>query len=556
MKFSINKNFILTILAALLVFSCQDLDELNINPNGVDPASGHPNLLMATVMTGVGQTVVDLGFGNIAGVMQHTQKDGWSSGHNDYDWASQGQSWSDYYGILRTNDEMLKKAEALELDFHQGVGLIMRAYTFGMIADLWGDAPYSAALKGEQGGVEFLKPVYDPQREIYMGILEDLETANQLLSANQSEYSDIIPSQDVFFEGNVSKWRKFANSLALRYYLRLSNKEADMAKAGIEKIANDPATYPIITSANEDVTMSYIGGSPSDSWPNNTVYDRSTTGGYNRLKVCATLIEALQSLNDPRIAVYADKIEIPLVIEPDWEDDRDEIIDGSRHIAQNIADLYEANWGEPLDLDPEYVGLPPSSPAGGAYNLNPDLAQGTLNPHCSQLNSMYKEASGPMLKGRLMAASEVHFILAEAALKGWSVGGDAQTHYEAGVSNSFITWGVESGIDDYLAGEAAFEGTLEQLIQQKWIASWTAAAESWFDYRRTGFPELQTGPNAQRQALPLRFYYMLDEINLNPGNVSNAIERLQPTGFAAPDPKNSAWSKSWLLQETGLPYGG
>lgn len=545
--------FILT-LVLTLVFSCKDLDEMNINPNGVDPADGHPNLLMATVMTELGQTVVNLGFGDIGGVMQHTQRDGWSSGHNDYDWASEGQSWSSYYGILRTNDEMLNKAEELGLDFHKGIGLVMRAYTFGLITDLWGDAPYTSSLKGELGGEANLKPVYDDQRDIYLGILADLEEANSLLSGSQADYSDIIPAQDVYYDGNVAKWRKFANSLALRYFMRISNKEEGLARAGIEKIMSDQANYPIITSAEDDATMAYIGGAAFDSWPNNTVFDRTTTGGYNRTKVCSTLIEALQALNDPRIGVYADKIEIPLVIEPGWEDDRDEIIGNERHIAQNIADDYEQNWGEPINLDPEYIGLPPSSPAGGAYNLNPDLAQGTLNPHCSQLNSMYKESSGPLLRARMMSASEVHFILAEAALKGWSVGADSKTYYDGAIKASFDTWGLSGMYDSYISGAASHDGTLEQLIQQKWIASWTAAAESWFDYRRTGFPALQTGPNAMRQAIPLRFYYMLDEINLNPTNVRAAIDKLENTGFTSPDPSNSAWSRSWILKGTGLPY--
>ena len=545
--------FILTLIVTL-VFSCKDLDEMNINPNGVDPADGHPNLLMATVMTDLGQTVVNLGFGDIGGVMQHTQRDGWSSGHNDYDWVSEGQSWGDYYGILRTNDEMLNKAEELGLDFHKGVGLVMRAYTFGLITDLWGDAPYSNALKGEQGGAANLKPMYDDQRDIYLGILADLEEANSLLSGDQADYTDIIPAQDVYYNGNVANWRKFANSLALRYFMRISNKEEAIARAGIEKIMSDQANYPIITSADDDATMGYIGASTNDSWPNNTVFDQTTTSGYNRTKVCSTLIERLQALGDPRIGKYADKIEIALVIEPDWEDDRDEIIGNERHIAQNIADDYKQNWGDSLNLDPEYVGLPPSSPAGGAYNLNPDLAQGTLNPHCSQLNSMYKDAAGPLLRARLMSASEVHFILSEAALKGWSVGADAKTYYDEGIKASFETWEVSDDYDAYLAGPASHNGTLEQLIEQKWIASWTAAAEAWFDYRRTGLPDLQAGPAAMRQAIPLRFYYMLDEINLNPTNVRAAIDKLEVTDFTSPDPNNSAWSRSWILKGTGLPY--
>ena len=186
---------IISVLILTFGVSCHDLDELNINPNGVDPATADLNLLMPTIVTGVGRTVVSLGFGNIAGVMQHTQKDGWSSGHNDYDWDNQDQSWSGYYGILRNNDDYYSKAVDGGYEFHQGVALIMEAYTFGLITDLWGDAPYSEALKGEEGA-EYFKPVYDSQKDIYMGILASLEAANTLLSKDDASYTNINQVQD------------------------------------------------------------------------------------------------------------------------------------------------------------------------------------------------------------------------------------------------------------------------------------------------------------------------------------------------------------------------
>lgn len=551
--YRIKNSFIIVLTLVLtLVISCEDLDKLNVNPNGVDPEQADPNLLMATIITGVAQSVVTLGYGDIAGVIQHTQKDGWSGGHNDYDWDNDDKSWRSYYDILRNNDEMYKKAVDMDLEFHQGVALVIKSYVFGLITDLWGDAPYSAALKGEAGGVENLKPVFDPQKDIYMGILADLETANTLLSKDENAYLGIIPTQDVLYGGKVSKWRKFANSLALRYYMRLSVKEPGIAEAGIKNITSNPDKYPLITDATDDANVGYIGSSPSDSWPNNTVFDKSTSGGYFRIKMCATLVEAMQALNDPRLAIWANKIEFALVLEPGWEDDIDEIIYNERHIAQNIADDYETTWGTTLNYDPEYVGIPPSISAASQYNLNPYLEQGVYNPHASQLNDMYKETSGSLLKSRMMSAYEVHFILSEAALKGW-VSGDAQTHYNAGVQQSLNAWGVGDSYSDYIAG-APFAG-LEEIMEQKWIASWTAAAEAWFDYRRTGLPDLQTGETAKRQAMPLRFYYHWDdEISLNPVNAEAAIEALEPTSFAAPDNNNSAWSKMWVLQGTGKPW--
>lgn len=547
-----NKIPVALILFIIFLISCQDLEKMNINPNGVDPANANPNLLISTVITSTGQVVVGLGFGDIAGVMQHTQKDGWSGGHNGYDWSN--QDWSENYGILRNIEEMLKKSQEKGLEFHEGAALLMKAYNFGLIADLWGDAPYSKALLGELGGTN-LKPVFDSQEDIYTGILASLEDANTLLSKNQSDYKDINTTQDVLYEGNVAQWRKFANSLALRYYIRISAKDPTTAKAGIEKIATHPDLYPVILETTDDAGFAYIGNSSGDSWPCNTTFDISETN-YRRLKMCSTLVEKLQSLGDPRLGVWANKIQIPLVIDPTKADNFDQIIDGKRVIAQNVADKYTATFGAPLDLDPEYVGLPPSwSIVPQSYNLCPNLEQAPINPHASHLNDIYKKASGPLLKARIMSAAEVNFILSEAALKGWSVNGTAIDYYNAGVKASLDAWGLGTSYNAYIArAGVAYDGTLNQIIEQKWIASWTAAAESWFDYRRTGLPALIPGPVSKRAALPLRFYYGINELSFNPVNAQIAVDNLEETSFSTSDGNNSPWSRMWLLQGTGKPW--
>jgi hypothetical protein len=172
----------------------------------------------------------------------------------------------------------------------------------------------------------------------------------------------------------------------------------------------------------------------------------------------------------------------------------------------------------------------------------------------SWVNDIYRQAKGPLLKSRLMSAAEVRFILAEAALKGWAAG-DAKTNYEAGVKASMDTWGVTSSYAAYIAGaDVKYNGTLKQLIEQKWISSWTAAQEAWFDYRRTGFPELKAGPQAKRSVLPVRFYYMLDERNLNKTNTESAMSKLETTSYSTIDGKNSPWSKPWVIQGTGKPW--
>jgi hypothetical protein len=434
------------------------------------------------------------------------------------------------------------------MEFHQGVSLVMKSFMFGLITDLWGDAPYTHALQGELLAGENIKPAFDTQETIYNGILADLETANTLLSGNSEDYNGIVSNADVYYKGDPAKWRQFANSLMLRYYMRISDKKPDVAKAGIEKIVNNPDQYPIITSTDDDAAMPFPGNSADNSWPANTVSDASGSN-YRRIKMGATLVEALQAKDDPRIGVWANKVQVPLVVDAGLPAGTDEIVDGVRYLSPDkVGDT-------PVDTDPEYVGVPTSfSALPSTYNLNPTPGQTSHNPHVSFLNDIYKAASGPLLKARLLSASEVYFILAEAALKGWNTG-DAESHYESAIAASFETWGVDDEFDTYIAGpEVAYDGTLEQLIEQKWIASWTAATESWFDFRRTGFPALQAGPAAKRSVLPVRFYYMQDELMLNADNAEQALNNLEVTGYTQADGKNSAWSKPWLVQGTGKPW--
>jgi Starch-binding associating with outer membrane len=546
-----NKFSAALVLLAILTFSCKNLATMNINPNGVDPATTSPNFLMPTIITATGESVIGLGYGDLAGVMQHTQKDGWSSGHNHYDWSD--QSWAGYYGILRNADEMLTKSKAAKLDFQTGVAMVFKAYNFGIIADLWGDAPFTQALKGEQGAAYF-QPAFDTQKSIYLGVIAMLDSANTLLSKTQSSYREVNADQDVLYAGDVTKWRKLSNSLALRYLLRISTKEPAIAKAGIEKITGQPGNYPLILDAADDASYSYIGLSTSDSWPTATQFSTDLSN-FTRVKLCSTLLKKLENFSDPRIDVWAAKVKIPLVIDPGVADDYDQTIDGKRHISQKIATDYRVKFGLPLDLDQQWVGYPPAwSTFEFLYNLNPSLSQGSANPHASQLNNIYTNASGPLLKVRLVSAAEVNFALAEIALKSWNAGGTASSYYYKGIKASLTTWGVGGSYDSYVATSGVvYNGTLAQVMEQKWIASWTAAQEAWLDYIRTGLPVLISGPAAKRPVIPVRFTYGNNEVLYNPINSNLAISKLEATTYSS-DGKNSNWSKNWLQQGTNKPW--
>ncbi len=546
-------------------FSCvKHLEKLNENPNGADPATTNPTLVLSTVLSETGKTFVNLGFGDIAGVMQYTQLDGWGASHNNYDWGGDNP-WVSYYDILRNNQFVYDKAVASNDGFQQGITLVMRSMMFGLLTDLYGDVPYTTALKGDEGGKDNTFPAYDDQKTIYEGILTDLKAANTLLSKPKSEYLTNPGIADLYYNGDPIKWRKLANSLALRYYMRISEKLPDEAKAGIEMITNDPTDYPIITSAVDDAAMAFAGDNNDDSWPSNVNYNGDSSN-YRRIKMCNTFVTALQTLGDPRIGVFANKVQIFLLVDDNLPSGTDYITDTVingenkqvRYLSPDILSSRALTLDD-INQNPDYVGLPVALTGPQAYNLSPDLTQASHNPHVSWLNNIYQNAKDPLLKARLMSAAEVHFIIAEAkAVKGWT-SADAETEYYAGIKASFDAWGLSSAYSGYITQpNVVFDNTQKQIMEQKWIANWTNATESWFDFRRTGFPELH-GVQGLTIApeLPIRFYYPKSEQNLNSTNEQAAAAKLEGTnysGFGADGSQNSAWSKMWLSQGTGKPW--
>lgn len=553
------KKISLFVLGLFVVASCEDnLNEANIDPYGIDPATANPNLLLPSVLAPAAQTYVDWGFNDLAGAVQHTQKNGWYDGHNHYSWDP--RDWANWYDMLRTNELMIQRGEALGNDFFIGVGLVMKSFIFGNITDLWGDAPYTNALKGNQGENQFQYPAFDSQEIIYNGIIEDLKRAAQIFASGSTD--GLNAANDLYYGGDVSSWQRFANSLLLRYYMRISEKKPDVAKAGIEEIYNS-GIY--IQSPNQDATLDYTGGA-NDIWlSRHTV---GVTDDFQRYQASQSFINQLTTTEDPRLTVWFDSVRVQWVPDPNLATDVEGFIraDGEPVSDPLSFDQFESRRSEKFTrrFNPNrvsfntdlYVGLPAGIAVPESYNGNLTPGQGTQNIHVSQLAPIYATAGtrGDILKARIISSAEVSFILAEAALKGWGVG-EAETHYNNAVKNSLDTWGKGDAYGEFMAHpDVEFNNTLEQIITQKWVASWTAATESFLDYRRTGYPELQVGPLSQQPAVALRFRYGNDEYSNNSANLNAALNNLQTTPFSGNLGADSPWSKPWVVQGTSKPW--
>ena len=559
--------YFIAVCVMSLMVSCEELTDVNINPNGVDPQTVDPNLMMAQFMSSTMTSYLERGFNDkCAGVSQYVQRSGWSSGVNRFDWIS-AEDWSADYARLKNIQHFYNRAEELEYEMHQGIGLVMRSFIFGLLTDKFGDVPFREALSPVSGGTN-IRPAFAPQEEVYKGIIEDLKQANTLLSKSSVEHYTGVPASkatDLFYGFDPVKWRKLTNSLLLRYYMRLSVKLPDYAQAGIKEIVNNPSQYPIFASNGDDALMAYLGTGTGDSWPGNAVFDNSNPPSFGRVQLCAGLRDVLLDFNDPRLACWFNKVVMQIAIDedPSLPDNYDKIVDGVRHLSRSfltkndMAIYNKATWvadraaGKTLIDTMKYVGIPVAQAVheGVYYNLNPVTDQGSSNVHVSALADIYKAAKGDLLKARMITYAEVCFILAEAAQKGWTSG--AKEWYEKGVKASLDYWKLGNQYDSYIQNSGvAFNSAKaqEQIITQKWIANWTMGVESWCDWRRTGFPKFQFGSAGVRNTMPLRFRYDVNEKNRNLKNYEDAVSKLVETGQSGPEGKDSAWSKIWLIQ--------
>jgi Starch-binding associating with outer membrane len=574
-----------------LLGSCKKFSTLNTDPNHITAATAAPDYLMAGVLTNTATWYGNQGSGNLSGAMQQTYQDAFGTTYSQYQWDGSGTfDWTTNYGILVNNKLLLSKAQASGWNFHQGVALVMQAFNFGTIADFWGDAPDSMALRGDQDGAANQFPAFDSQQSMYNGVIANLKAAIPFLQGTTADHPEITGatiSSDVFYQGDPAKWKRLAYSLLLRYYMRLSSKMN--VQADVEAIADKA-----FASVDDDFAMSFPGKDQPSSYQMNSVYQGASS--FNRNKMCGTMTMKMKDLKDPRIVIMAEPIVTPSVVDASKFASGDNttltvVINNVRYINPAAAAISKFKQFDPAtyttdrpygaligsiwglyDTSSVYVGVPIAySNNDFAYNINGTGTQSSsISSYVSYLRKdIYSLASGPLLKQRLASYSEICFDLAEAAQKGWNVGNSAANWYYAGIQASFDTWQVFSSYQsdvnnyygcvknysDYIAQTAvAYNGTLEQIINQKWIAAWMACNEAWMDWRRTGYPSLTIGWASYRGQIPIRFPYYNTELQNNPTNSAAAIANLVTTDYVGTDGKNSAWSKFWLVQGTNEPW--
>lgn len=570
-------------LITLALGACKEnLSELNLNPNALTDDKVNPAFVLTGILAGTTGNLAELSFtGNVTQcvipqAMQYTQRDYLEFVvTNQFGWYT--ISW-DYRGLHQplSNAHYLETRAQDSPDslFLKGAALTMQAFWYGMQTSIWGDIPYSQAYQGSA----YLQPVFDAQRDVFAGLLNDLEQANRYLMRATGPVSSTVRDADLLYGGEALLWRKFANSLRLRYLLRLSEKVTDMREAGIDvpvefkKMVSDPATYPIIVTTAENASLSFPGTNAGDSYPLGPLNSPSDHEFY-RIKAAATLVDFLEEQHDPRLTVWFRPVAVQTLVQDRGADAV--IAKDSDGRVKRFLKTYRPGIDTSLFVGLKIALTDPNSYNGfdagqlsEANGLDPSIYNGgAANPFVSYLAPMYRADANPLVKSILLSAAEVHFILAEAANRGW-IQRDVLQDYLAGVFASLEQYGIADGsarvydpkthqlVDyDAVAFRAAlakgFQGAIDKgelILQQKWAALFTTM-EGWFDWRRTGYPRLGTnlvnGPQGEK--IPVRYMYGDSELNYNRANTEAAISHLEPA-------TNEQWSKMWLIQGTGNPW--
>ena len=267
-------------------------------------------------------------------------------------------------------------------------------------------------------------------------------------------------SGDVVYGGDVAKWKKYGNSLKLRLLNHLSSRQPNAA-------ANFLASNPSLIETSVDDAKVAFGSVAANA---NPIYQFDVLSGRSDQAVSSTIVDKMKALSDPRVGVY---------FEP---------------VANNV-----------LGLKGQYLGNAPGN----------DEEDSKKNRY-SRVGSAYASIKAPVV---LMSAAEVNFIKAEVYHRASDL--RAQAAYQAAITQDFAALGLSSSAAAYLANaNVAYNGTLQRIMEQKWITMFQASYESWVDWRRTGFPVLTpAASNATSNVIPRNLPYPDVEINSNRANL-------------------------------------
>lgn len=537
---------IITMACALFFASCSDEYMENMNTDPSKAATIDPNAQLTTAQL---QTYGDLSmmeiYRNYHYAFTQQLMGCWNTtnygGLHTLDNNEMSRIWTSFYTQSLKNiiDAQYRTAEDAEKVNINSVLRIYRVYLMSIITDTYGDAPFSEAGLGFLEGK--FNPKYDKQEDIYNAFFLELEDAvNKIDPAKDKVTGDLI------YAGDVTKWQQLANSLRLRFAMRISNVNPTKAQTEFENAL--AANGGVITDASSDALIKYMtiafsfGQEAYSDYRGNSLSQLlfGNDPANNPSYLCSTFFNQLYNSGDPRTfkisRCYYDGL--MSATSPDNRVDiTQEMIE--KGIAFSPRDPGAYSWepwptGYDSDICAELAVNNPSVTATMAREVEPKLANNFL------------KSDNP---GVVMTSAEVKFLMAEATVKKWNVGSAlAEDLYKQGVraamdfltDNYGCTATTDAEFDAFIQNKGTFGHTdnqkLEAINTQAWILHFTNPAECWANVRRSGYPKLKSPAEygfgqylTGGTEIPVRLCYPVLESSYNKKSYNEAIERMGGT---------------------------
>lgn len=480
-----NKTALIGIAALLLLGACKK-SYLDINTNVNKPTDVTPGLVLTNALNSTAKNTTGsinfyqfastwIGYWNYSGAVSAFAEERSYQFTTNYGVLT--SIWANLYHNLEDYDYVEKKGTAINNQFYIAVAKTMKVYDFQNLVDIYGNIPYSQALKS----TAVIRPGYDKAQDIYEDLAKKLDTAANMFKANAGKVSSADGAFDIMYKGDAGKWGKFANTLKLRLLIRQSEipGRETYIRAEIAKItANGLGYIGIGETGSVNPGYNNSAGKQNPFW---------ATFGYSPLGKTAPT-------------------------------------DNHRYyIASEYALNFYQNNNDPR-LGKLYTTI--NDGKGTTYSGSPfgPTANSGDNPE-------FKSAIGTgLLKGAdmgqpLLTDVESFFIQAEAAQRTY-INGNTRNLYESAVQQSFAYLGADN-VAAYLKSDVANWDTsadkLKLIMTQKWAGmNGLNDMETWADYRRLNIPAdipISNNPAASVRKVPVRLLYPQSEYNYNPDNV-------------------------------------
>lgn len=492
MRTFIKTQLLVVLTLAFTLSACEDYLEINDSPNNQTDAPIGQLLTSATVATGFiagsdvhrFSAIIAQQFGGQDSEVAQTRE------YMRYQIAPTDVNnlWNNYYAGILADLELVIEKGGDTSPHYTGIAKLLKAYIFSQVVDLWGDIPYTEALKFT--GLQY--PVYDASSAIYPQLISLIDAG----IADLGKTTPLSPgSFDTIYGGNTSRWIRFGNTLKLRMFMRQSKSNAGAATSAINGLINANATF--IDAVEHNFQHSFL----------NTVNRQNPIHQFETLRLNQffpheRFVDLMNSKNDPRREFY---------FTPFPYNSNPKTFKGVAPVPGPQAINYSRMH--------TYLRGPVTA---GPTSVNPD---GSVAPA-----AITYAGTAPT---RMLTAAEYFFLRAEASVR-FSSPGNAATFFEQGIRASMAMAGVAAAdVTTYVTARLADfnaadnNGKLRNILEEKYVANYGVPLEAWSDWRRTGIPSFITPPanaalNISGGGVPRVLPYPLGETSSNPNTPARA----------------------------------